>query len=148
MTRGGARAGAGRKSPLNGFQALQVGQYCEALWIKAAEEQAHARYEALPQTKDIRAEQARADLIPLSRGKRRMNPDITESIDEITGGKRSISLPLMRPFGVKADIIKKAIDWCKSEFGQIISASKAVECWKNYKRFEKWAKDKGSLNST
>lgn len=125
-----------------------VGAHCEALWLKAGEAQALARYERDPKIKMIRQEQARADLIPKTSRGRKMNPEITEGIDDITGGSRFTSIPLKRPYGVKEEIIAAAIAWCGDEYGQIISESKAAECWKKYKRFQKQAKDRRSLNST
>lgn len=143
--RGGARPRSGRKSKLTKLQALMVGERYEALWLKAATDQAMARYERDTTTKMVRQEQARADLIP-TRG-RRMNEDITESIDEIICGRR-VSIPVFRPYGVKAEIVSKVVGWCKDEYEQIITPSKANECWKEYRRFQKWAKNKRSLNST
>lgn len=136
--RGGARSGAGRKSPLTGWQSLQVGEHCETLWLQAAEAQALARYEELPKTKEIRAEQLRTEMIPMAARRRAKQSlqDIGESIDDITGGKRGVSLPLKRPYGAKAAVIKAAIAWCKAEYDQTITASKATECWKAYKRFQ------------
>lgn len=139
MTRGGSREGSGRKAQISGLQALQVGGYCEALWEQAAVDQALARYEALPSTKDIRAEQSRTDLIPppIRRRARGALSDITESIDEITGGARRVTLPILRPYGAKEEIITKAVTWCQEQFGRPISRSKAVECWKQFKRFQR-----------
>lgn len=97
----------------------------------------------------IRDEQARTELVPIfSRKGRRSVRDISEGIDEITGKRRLVSIPIKRPYGVKAKVIADAIEWCRLEFGQIITPSKAVECWKKYKRFQKWAKIRHSLNST
>lgn len=147
--RGGARSGAGRKSKLTSFEALAVGGYCETLWQQAAEDQAMARYEADPTTKNVRQEQVRSDLIPKSRGgKRRMNPDITESIDDITAGKRAVSIPLKRPYGARAKILADVVEHCRVEYGRIISPSKAAECWKQFKKFQKSPEYKASLNST
>jgi hypothetical protein len=131
VTRGGARSGAGRRSVLSREQALWVGEECERLWIKASEDQAMARYEKGPITEMIRDEQARTDLIPIFARKARGSVrDITESIDEITGGVRVMSIPRKRAYGAKSEVIKAAIAWCLDEYGQIITSSKAVECWK------------------
>ncbi|SHM41371.1 hypothetical protein SAMN05444321_6261 [Bradyrhizobium lablabi] len=62
--------------------------------------------------------------------------DIGEGIDDIAGGNRVVSLPLKRPYGAKATVIKAAIAWCETEFGQTITVSKATECWKVYKTFQ------------
>jgi hypothetical protein len=151
MTRGGARSGAGRKSNLSKLQALMVGGYCEALWNQAAEDQAHARHEQEPTTKMIRQEQDRAELIPKSPRGRRMNPEITESIDDIVraaGRQRAVSIPLKRPYGAKVKVIAVAIAWCQEKYGQTITESKALECWKEWKRFQNTPEYKASLNST
>jgi hypothetical protein len=146
--RGGARSGAGRKSSLTTLQALLVGEHCESAWLRAAEDQAFERYERDPVTKMIRDEQARTDLIPRFARRRGAQRDISESIDDITDGKRGVSIPLKRPYGAKAGVLEGAIAWCQQEYGQIITTSKATECWKEYKRFQKWASNAASLNST
>jgi hypothetical protein len=150
MTRGGARAGAGRKSALSGYEALQVGERFEYLRIMAAEDQAMSRQHA---GKLIEAAQERANSIPLKERKRGMPEDITDDVDFYTGStpdasRRAMSLPVKRQYGAKAEIAKAAIAWCQDEYGQIITTSKAVECWKKYKRFQKWAENQDSLNFT
>jgi hypothetical protein len=133
VTRGGPRAGAGRKSALSGYEALQVGERFEYLRIMAAEEEAMARF---PNRHQIEAAQERANSIPIKERKRGMPEDITDDVDFYTGGNRASSTPVKRQYGSKAEITAKTIRWCLDEFGQTISASKAVECWKKYRQFQ------------
>jgi hypothetical protein len=160
MGRGGKRPDAGRKSPLTREQALYVGEFCESLWREVAEKQAFDRYENSPEGRMIRAEQVRAHMIPVKlrqlrrRDTRENLKDIRDSIDELTGvdesgtARRRLTIHLQRPYGVKPQVLREAVAWCKSVFGQTISTSKATECWKVYKRHEKWRENQDSLIST
>lgn len=150
MTRGGARAGAGRKGfSLSAVEQLMVGEHCEHLWRQAAEDQAMERHSnSTPVNQQIRDVQESAALVGRLARKYGMPEEITEDIDELTGGMRFVSIPLKRPYGMKGKILAAAIEWCRVEYGQIITTSKATECWKKYSSFQKWAKNKGSLNST
>jgi hypothetical protein len=144
--RGGAGRGQGRKPALDPVEAFEVGERCEYLWHKAAENDALAEHNKLPISRMVQDEQARAALIPMpARGRRRMNPEITEAIDEITEGARRVTLALRRPHGEKAKVLADAVAWCEEQFGQIISANKADECWKAFRRFRKRAAKQGDL---
>ena len=96
----------------------------------------------------VRDEQSRTELIPLSARRRADISDITESIDEITGGIRAVSTPLKRAYSVRATLVQKTIVWCETEYGQVITASRAIESWKEFRRFQKWLEDRHSLIST
>jgi hypothetical protein len=140
MTRGGARSGAGRKSALSTFEALQLGEWCEYQWSKTAEDQALERHtKSTRTTLQIRDVQDSAALVGRLARKHGMPEQITEDIDHLTGGDRVVSIPLKRPYGAKAKVIAAAIKWCKAEYGQTITVSKATECWKAYKRFQRRA---------
>jgi hypothetical protein len=145
VTRGGSRVGAGRKAALSGFEALQVGEQFEYLRIMAAEAQA---IEKLPNRQAIEAAQERAQSIPIKERKRGTPEDIKDDVDFYSGGNRGSSVSLSRQYGGKTEITAATIKWCLNEFGQRISASKAVECWKKYRKFQKDIENNGSLNST
>jgi hypothetical protein len=59
---------------------------------------------------------------------------------------RLVTLKRKRAYDVRPDIEKAVVAWCQAEFGHVISASKAVECWKEYKRFQR--RFDGTLIST
>src|SRR5215471_9226430 len=107
MGRGGKRDGAGRKSHLTGDQALYVGHFCETLWRETAEKQGFDRYERSPEAPMIRHEQDRAQLIPVklrqlpSRETRENLEDIRDSIDDLTGKQRRLTVHLRRPYRAK-----------------------------------------------
>jgi hypothetical protein len=96
----------------------------------------------------VRNEQSRTELIPLSVRRRADISDITESIDEITVGNRAVSIPLKRAYSARATLVQATITWCKAEYGQVITTSKVIECWKGYRRFQKWYQNRRSLIST
>ena len=140
MTRGGKRSGAGRKAAIDSFQALQVGEHCEALWLKAAEDQALARHAETAEMQLVDAERARLDLVhPLLRKRSALPKEIGEEITDIIGKRRGYTIAVLRPYEAKFEIIQSAIAWCKKEFGADISESKANQCWKDFRRFRKWA---------
>jgi hypothetical protein len=96
----------------------------------------------------VSSEQSRTELIPLSMRRRANISDITESIDEITVASRAVSIPLKRAYSARATLARETIVWCKAEYGQVITASKVIECWKAYRRFQKWFENRRSLIST
>jgi hypothetical protein len=96
----------------------------------------------------VRDEQSRTELIPLSARRRADISDITEGIDEITVSSRAVSIPLKRAYSARATLVQATIVWCKAEYGQVITTSKVVECWKEYRRFQKWLENRRSLIST
>jgi hypothetical protein len=141
--RGGAGRGQGRKRTLDSFEAFEVGERCEYLWHKAAEDQALAQHDKLWTSRMVKDEQDRTDLIrPRRPGALR---DVSESIDAITAGKRLVSLELKRPHGAKAKVLADAVTWCEAQFGRIITASKVDECWKAYRRFQKRRTKQGTV---
>jgi hypothetical protein len=96
----------------------------------------------------IRNEQSRTELIPLSLRRRADLSDITESINEIAVGSRAVSIPLKRAYSARATLVQATIVWCKAEYGQVITTSKVIECWKEYRRFQKWFENRCPLIST
>jgi hypothetical protein len=141
--------GAGRKG-LKVHEMLLIGAECARRWEELAEKEALDRYEALPETKAIRIEQSRADMIPqrLRKNSRETLEDIAEDIDDITGGVRRVSIPLKRPHGAKREIIAGVSAWIKLSYGRSVSASQISESWKRWNKFKKSPDYKGSLNST
>ena len=133
----GAAMMAGRKQVLSLRQRIVVGAECERLWRKLAEESAWARYENQPETIALRTEQ-RADLIPV--GLRRRSQESLAEIkadieDALDGRGRFVSIPIKRPKGRRALVIKKAIGWCRRKYRIDITARRAEACWKEYRQF-------------
>lgn len=149
MARGGARAGAGRKG-LTNYEKLLIGAECERRWDDLAEREAIERHNALPENQAIVQEQARAELIPkrLRRSAKESIRDISESIDEITGGARRVSIPIKRPYGAKPKIIAEVIAYVNERFDVTVSASQVSESWKEWSKFKKTPEYKASLKST
>jgi hypothetical protein len=146
--RGGKRAGAGRPSALSRKQALLVGEEYERLRLKTSEDQALKRRQKSSTARMVGSEQSRTELIPLSVRRQADISDITESIDEITVGRRSVSIPLKRAYSARATLVQETIVWCKAEYGQVITTSKVIECWKEYRRFQEWFENRRSLIPT
>src|SRR5712691_8357915 len=107
---GGARAGAGRKRVLSWRQRIAVGAECERLWQEAVESRARAHYEQDPRVREIRLEQSRTGLIPLSLKKTTGKLSLLEIEDEIEtildGRSRLVSIPVKRPWGTRPRIIE------------------------------------------
>lgn len=150
MSRGGARAGAGRKG-LDSFEKMLIGGECELRWQKLAEAEALERYEAMPRTKEIRKEQSSAGLIPAPkvddktgeltpaslRTRAGALKRIGEEIDDITGGERRVSILLRRPYAGRKQIITDVIGYLAESFGMTVTAGQVVESWKAWSEFKK-----------
>ena len=139
MSRGGARPGAGRKG-LTAIEKFLIGNECARRWAQVAQDQAIERHRKLPKTKEIEFEQSRAHLIHknLRKTSRKNLKDISDSIDEITEGRRVASIPIKRPYGNKTELLQAVVAWCSETYGLQISTSQARESWKKFRRFEEW----------
>jgi hypothetical protein len=97
------------------------------------------QYEALPSTKDIRAEQARTEMVPIGLRKRRYNEtleDVRGSIDDIVGDRgRRVTVQIKRPYGARPRLIEEVAAWVLEQFGRSVSQSQVKESWKEWVRF-------------
>jgi hypothetical protein len=141
MSRGGARPGAGRKG-LSPYEKLLIGAECQRRWDELAERLAIEQYEALPTTKQIRAEQARTHMIPV---KLRSRPtaitketltDVRESIDDLVGHKgRRVTVGIKRPHGARPQLIRDVVAWVAEQHKRSVSESQVRESWKVFSAF-------------
>lgn len=128
----------GRRQVLSLLQRIAVGGECERLWRALAEKSAVDRYENQPETIALRIEQRRTDLIPvrLRRRSQESLADIRADIEDVLDGRsRFVSIPVKRPKGLRADVIRKAIGWCRRKYRIDITSRRAEACWKEYRRF-------------
>jgi hypothetical protein len=135
MPRGGARPGAGRKG-LTAIEKLLIGNECAQRWGELAKQRAIERHRKLPKTKEIEFEQSRAHLIHknLRKTSRKNLKDISDSIDEITDGRRHTSIPITRPYGSRTALLQAVVAWCFETYGLQISTSQARESWKKFRQ--------------
>src|SRR5262245_60810403 len=132
MPRGGARPGAGRKG-LTAIEKLLIGNERAQRWRELADRQAIERHKKQPETRAIEIEQSRAHFIPKHlRHQRQRLADISESIDEITEGRRYRSIPKTRPYGSRTELLQPIVAWCFETYGLRISTSQARESWKKF----------------
>jgi hypothetical protein len=149
MSRGGKRAGAGRKG-LTLTQKLLIGGFCARRWEEIAEQEAMRRHQTWSQTKEISLEQSRTDLIPIGqrRQAKQLLQDIAEDIDDITGGARRVSIPVTRPYGAKDEMVSDIIAELDNTYGLKVSTSQVIESWKEWSKFQNSPEYKDFLNST
>jgi hypothetical protein len=137
---GGRREGAGKKPKLTSTQAISVGLWCERLWGRAAEAQAMRNYEERSSTEQISQAQSRADLIPpsrrMSRATRESLEDISDDIDDATGGNRLVSIPLTRPYRAHEKVMDAAVRRCAKLYEISITRRTAKECWDKARALE------------
>ena len=148
MSRGGARTGAGRRKKLELLTALLIGEHFDLLWYQESVRQALARHGKSNSMRTVRAAQSWAAMIPLGRrAKSSSAEEISEDIDFATGGNRYSSLPLLRPYGARRTLVTETITWCKENVELTISERQVLACWKEYKKFKKWAEINESLKT-
>jgi hypothetical protein len=84
----------------------------------------------------IEFEQSRAHFIHknLRKTSRKNLKDISDSIDEITEGKRYRSIPKTRPYGSKTELLQAVVAWWFKVHGLRISTSQARESWKKFRQ--------------
>jgi hypothetical protein len=151
MKRGGKRQGAGRKKKHPIRDEIKIGSYCEGLWLKeVARKEAEASAAA---TAKVRVEWAKVNSIPLKKrgehikvvqGKSRVisdamrthQEDVDNAIKEDRGDpqsvkrfKRIVSIPVERPYGVKAAIRAKAAKKFRTTDKQVRNS------WQTFRKF-------------
>jgi hypothetical protein len=138
--RGGARAGAGRKTVLSLHQCLWIGSLCDKFQADLSERLARARHEKQPSVKATRVAQQKV------REKRLTSKDDIRSawIEAYAGLETAdlrkpaigfVSIPLPRG-KTREQICKMVSDYCLSTTGLMRVTPRRVDaCWKEYRAF-------------
>jgi hypothetical protein len=153
VSRGGKRAGAGRRRKLDHLQRMYLGSLCETRFQGLWDQVRQKRWEERPGVSELHQLQAQFRSIKAEDRKsfrrstegRELSEDIEFSIREIRGtpsfveeANRFFTLTAPRPKGVKAAICKAVA----SEFGDQwnfpeLGPRYVQRCWDEYRAFEK-----------
>jgi hypothetical protein len=133
MSKGGKRAGAGRKGHgLTLVQEWAVGGEYERVLNELAEKRAWDKYKRSPKGEDI--EDIRSDVL---NGDEPINRETLSYLEEqLDDMDRRVELP-QNIYGLMPAARQGAIAWCKLRYGVTITESKADECLKAFRRIER-----------